>query len=130
MAGTDRVVEQFEENRPRLQAVAHRMLGSRAEAEDAVQEAWLRLGGTDAGAIDNLGGWLTTVTARVCLDRLRRRQARPEHEARPPIHDELPGDAGVEDQALLAESVGAALVVVLDSLGPAERVAFVLHDVF
>jgi RNA polymerase sigma-70 factor (ECF subfamily) len=130
MAGTDWVVEQFEENRPRLQAVAHRMLGSRAEAEDAVQEAWLRFGGTDTGAIDNLGGWLTTVTARVCLDRLRRRQARPEHEARPPISEDLPGDVGVEDQALLAESVGAALVVVLDSLGPAERVAFVLHDVF
>ncbi len=130
MAGSDWVVEQFEENRPRLRAVAHRMLGSRAEAEDAVQEAWLRLGGTDAGAIDNLGGWLTTVTARVCLDRLRRRQARPEHDARPPLPADVPGGGDVEDRELLAESVGAALLVVLESLGPAERVAFVLHDVF
>ena len=130
MTEPDWLTEQFEENRPRLQAVAHRMLGSRTEAEDAVQEAWLRLGSADADGIDNLGGWLTTVTARVCLDRLRRRAARPEHEGRPPLPEDVPTDAGVEDQALLAESVGAALLVVLESLGPAERVAFVLHDVF
>jgi RNA polymerase sigma factor (sigma-70 family) len=130
MTASDWLTARFEEDRPRLQAVAHRMLGSRTEAEDAVQEAWLRLGTTDPDAIDNLGGWLTTVTARVCLDRLRRRQARPEHDARPPLPADLPADAEVEDQALLAESVGAALLVVLDSLGPAERVAFVLHDVF
>src|ERR671917_675759 len=105
MAGADRVAEQFEENRSRLQAVASRMLGSRAEAEDAVQEAWIRLGGTDAGAIDNLGGWLTTVTARVCMDRLRRRQARPEHDARPPLPDDVPGEGSVEDEAVLADSV-------------------------
>jgi RNA polymerase sigma factor (sigma-70 family) len=133
MSAPEWLTSEFEENRPRLQAVAHRMLGSRAEAEDAVQEAWLRLGTADAEGIDNLGGWLTTVTARVCLDRLRRRQARPEHEARPPLPADLPDDAEGEDpaqQALLAESVGAALLVVLESLGPAERVAFVLHDVF
>ncbi len=134
MGAVDHLTEQFEAERPRLRAVAHRMLGSRAEAEDAVQETWLRLGGTDAQGIDNLGGWLTTVTARVCLDRLRRRRARPEAEGRP----ELPGDVaaveGTDDdpaqRAVLADSVGAALLVVLDWLGPAERVAFVLHDVF
>src|SRR5215218_7434624 len=130
MTAPEWLTEQFEESRPRLQAVAHRMLGSRAEAEDAVQEAWLRLGAADPDAIDNLGGWLTTVTARVCLDRLRRRRARPEHEGRPSLPADLRADDDVEDQAVLAESVGAALLVVLDSLGPAERVAFVLHDVF
>jgi RNA polymerase sigma-70 factor (ECF subfamily) len=108
------------------------MLGSRSEAEDAVQEAWLRLDRSDPEQIDNLGGWLTTVVARLCLDRLRARRSRPEtpiaeHEA----HD-VADVAGVDpaQQALMAESVGAALLVVLDSLGPAERVAFVLHDVF
>ena len=121
----DWLVAQFESARPRLQAVAHRMLGSRSEAEDAVQEAWLRLSGADPSGIDNLGGWLTTVTARVCLDRLRKRRdevveadiSAPEEEG--PVH-----------QALVADSVGAALLVVLDALAPAERVAFVLHDVF
>src|SRR5918997_813401 len=103
MGAPDWLTVQFEENRQRLQAVAHRMLGSRVEAEDAVQEAWLRLGGADAASIDNLGGWLTTVTARVCLDRLRRRQARPEHDAPPPLPDDVPGGVEVEDQALLAE---------------------------
>jgi RNA polymerase sigma-70 factor (ECF subfamily) len=121
----------FEESRPRLQALAYRMLGSRAEAEDAVQETWIRLRRTDPGTIENLGGLVTTVVGRVCLDRLRARAARPEV----PV-DEVPagaaGGAAVDpvDEALLAESVGAALMVVLEQLGPAERVAFVLHDVF
>jgi RNA polymerase sigma-70 factor (ECF subfamily) len=121
----------FEESRPRLQALAYRMLGSRAEAEDAVQETWMRLRRTDPGTIENLGGLVTTVVGRVCLDRLRARAARPEG----PV-DEVPagaaGGAAVDpmDEALLAESVGAALMVVLEQLGPAERVAFVLHDVF
>jgi RNA polymerase sigma-70 factor (ECF subfamily) len=126
------LTERFEEDRPRLRAVAHRMLGSRVEAEDAVQETWLRLAGADPASIDNLGGWLTTVTARVCLDRLRRRSARPEHDARPPLPEDppVPGDDDPAEHAVLADSVGAALLVVLDALGPAERVAFVLHDVF
>jgi RNA polymerase sigma factor (sigma-70 family) len=123
----------FEEQRGRLLAVAYRMLGSRADAEDAVQEAWLRLARRDATTIDNLAGWLTTVVGRVCIDVLRSRKAR--HEA---SYDErLPElvvteDAGEapEDNALLAESVGLALLVVLDTLRPAERLAFVLHDMF
>jgi RNA polymerase sigma-70 factor (ECF subfamily) len=131
MADGDRVTAQFEENRPRLRAIAYRMLGSRTEAEDAVQEAWLRLGGTDPARIDNLGGWLTTVTARVCLDRLRSRRSRREDVIGMRPSDRFAEDAdGPEDEALMAESVGAALLVVLDALAPAERVAFVLHDVF
>jgi RNA polymerase sigma-70 factor (ECF subfamily) len=131
-SGADWLAAQFEASRPRLQSVAYRMLGSRAEAEDAVQEAWLRLAGTDAARIDNLGGWLTTVVARLCLDRLRSRQARREDSVA-----ELGADratAAADDdpagEVVIAESVGAALLVVLDSLAPAERVAFVLHDVF
>jgi RNA polymerase sigma-70 factor (ECF subfamily) len=123
---------QFEASRPRLRAVAYRMLGSRSEADDAVQEAWLRLDRTDAAAIDNLGGWLTTVIANVCLDRLRSRTARREDAIGVRLPDDVP-DAGADDPAgevVMAESVGAALLVVLDALGPAERVAFVLHDVF
>ena len=123
----------FEESRPRLHAVAYRMLGSHAEADDAVQETWLRLTRTDPAQIENVGGLLTTVVGRVCLDRLRARRARPED----PVDELPPGDdPDVDDapdpldEALLAESVGAALMVVLDRLGPAERVAFVLHDVF
>lgn len=126
------LTEQFEASGPRLQTVAYRMLGSRAEAEDAVQETWLRLARTDPARVENLGGWLTTVIARVCLDRLRSRRARPEV-AVGAIPDELAGAADGDDparQALVAESVGAALLVVLDLLAPAERVAFVLHDVF
>ena len=133
MDEADRLAAQFESDRARLQALAYRMLGSRAEAEDAVQETWLRLGRTEPGRVDNLGGWLTTVVARVCLDRLRSRRSRREES----IDDDLPrelADAGDRhdpvQQALMAESVGAALLVVLDSLAPAERVAFVLHDVF
>lgn len=123
----------FEEQRGRLVAVAYRMLGSRADAEDAVQEAWLRLARRDPAAIDNLPGWLTTVVGRVCIDVLRSRQARPEDAA----GDRLPelvvtedGGGAPEDDALLAESVGLALLVVLGTLRPAERLAFVLHDMF
>ena len=126
------VTAQFEASRPRLLALAYRILGSRTDAEDAVQETWLRLARTDLARIDNLGGWLTTVIARVCLDRLRSRRARPE-EAAGSIPDELVDAANNDDpadEALVADSVGAALIMVLDLLGPAERVAFVLHDVF
>lgn len=123
----------FEEQRGRLVAVAYRMLGSRSDAEDAVQEAWLRLARQDASAIDNLAGWLTTVVGRVCIDMLRSRKGRLEVA----LDDELP-DVVVtddrhgtpEDEAVLAESVGLALLVVLDTLGHAERLAFVLHDMF
>ncbi len=127
------VAEAFEEQRGRLVAVAYRMLGSRADAEDAVQEAWLRLARQDAAAIGNLSGWLTTVVGRVCIDVLRSRKARPEAS----YDDRLPelvvtedGGGAPEDDALLAESVGLALLVVLDTLRPAERLAFVLHDMF
>jgi RNA polymerase sigma factor (sigma-70 family) len=125
----DWVLEQFEASRPRLHAVAHRMLGSHADADDAVQETWLRLSGTDADRVDNLGGWLTTVIARICLDRLRSRQSRREHavDVPPDRVDDVDDPA---DDVVMAESLGAALMVVLDSLAPAERVAFVLHDVF
>jgi RNA polymerase sigma factor (sigma-70 family) len=123
----------FEEQRGRLVAVAYRMLGSRADAEDAVQEAWLRLARHDEAAIDNLAGWLTTVVGRVCIDVLRSRQARPET----PYDDELPdlivtadNDQGPEDDVLLADTVGLAMLVVLDALRPDERLAFVLHDMF
>ncbi|KZB86945.1 sigma-70 family RNA polymerase sigma factor [Amycolatopsis regifaucium] len=119
----------FEEQRGRLVAVAHRMLGSRADAEDAVQEAWLRLARQDADTIGNLSGWLTTVVGRVCIDVLRSRKTRPEDS-----YDEPPEPLVIEDSleedAMLAESVGVALLVVLDTLGPAERLAFVLHDLF
>jgi len=126
------VTAQFEANRPRLEALAYRILGSRADAEDAVQETWIRLARTDSSRIDNLGGWLTTVLARVCLDRLRTRRARPE-DASGAVPDDLAGAAASDDpagEALVADSVGAALLMVLDLLAPAERVAFVLHDVF
>ncbi|MET0552177.1 MAG: sigma-70 family RNA polymerase sigma factor [Vicinamibacteria bacterium] len=119
----------FEQHRGHLRAVAYRMLGSRAEAEDAVQEAWLRLHRTDTADVLNLGGWLTTVVARVCLDQLRTRKARREDalEARPlPVAD----GTDVERDALLADAVGPALLVLLDTLDPAERLAFVLHDLF
>lgn len=134
MSDDDGLTAQFEANRPRLQALAYRMLGSRSEAEDAVQETWLRLDRSDGGQIGNLGGWLTTVAARVCLDRLRARRAQPEDAAGVQPPDPPAAAAGhlndPAEQAVMAESVGAALLVVLDSLPPAERVAFVLHDVF
>ncbi len=133
-SGSDEALaEAFEEQRGRLVAVAYRMLGSRADAEDAVQEAWLRLARHDAAAIDNLGGWLTTVVGRVCIDVLRSRNARSEasYDERLPelvVTEDVGG--APEDEALLAESVGLALLVVLDTLRPAERLAFVLHDMF
>ncbi len=120
----------FEEQRGRLVAVAHRMLGSRADAEDAVQEAWLRLARQDADTIDNLSGWLTTVVGRVCIDVLRSRKARPEDSFDEDPPELLVIDDSPEEDALLAESVGLALLVVLDTLAPAERLAFVLHDLF
>ena len=127
------LTERFEENRPRLRAVAYRMLGSVSEAEDAVQEAWLRLNGIDAATIENLGGWLTTVVSRVCLDMLRGRQLRREETLDAQVTEPkvVRGQgADPEAEALLADSVGVALLVVLDTLTPAERLVFVLHDLF
>ena len=131
MTPDDFLAEQFEAHRARLNAVAYRMLGSLAEAEDAVQEAWLRLSRVDAGEIGNLGGWLTTVVGRVCLDMLRTRRVRREDPWDVRLPDPLIGLEGAPDpeqQALLADAVGLALQVVLESLTPAERLAFVLHD--
>lgn len=133
MNEADGMVEQFEANRPHLRAVAYRMLGSLSEAEDAVQEAWLRLGRTDSSDVANLGGWLTTVVARVSLDMLRTRKSRREdsldvRETDPVVS--RAGESDPEDEALLADAVGLALLVVLDTLAPAERLAFVLHDLF
>jgi len=132
MDDQDRLAERFEAHRDHLRGVAFRMLGSRAEADDAVQEAWFRLARSDVATIDNLGGWLTTVVGRICLDGLRARQSRPEDAAGAAPDDAAHrGPATVpEDEALLADEVGLALLVVLDALGPAERVAFVLHDLF
>jgi len=128
---TDWLAERFEENRPHLRGVAYRMLGSLDDAEDAIQEAWLRLSRQPSGGIENIGGWLTTVVSRICVDMLRARQAKREESLAPDIPDFLVsrGD-GPEEEALLADSVGLALLVVLDSLSPAERLAFVLHDMF
>ncbi|MET9864215.1 sigma-70 family RNA polymerase sigma factor [Streptomyces smyrnaeus] len=122
----------FEEHRGLLLAVSYRMLGSLSEAEDAVQEAWLRLSRTDADAIDNLPAWLRTVVSRVCLDMLRARAARPEEPVGGQVPERFPQeeDDGPEEEVVLADSVGRALLVVLGTLGPAERVAFVLHDMF
>src|SRR6516164_6749243 len=121
--------EQFEQSRSHLRAVAYRMLGSSSEADDAVQEAWIRFARTDTSAVENLRGWLTTVVSRVCLDMLRARQARREELGELP-EVTLEDAAGPEQEALLADSVGLALLVVLDTLSPAERLAFVLHDIF
>ena len=129
----DYLAERFEEHRDRLRAVAYRMLGSVGEVDDAVQETWLRLGRADPMGIDNLGGWLTTVVARVCLDMLRSRQSRREEPFVPEAPEPIATDTGgsnPEQEALLADSVGLALLVVLDRLAPAERLAFVLHDMF
>jgi len=122
----------FEEQRPRLHAVAYRMLGSRSEADDAVQEAWLRLHRAGDEGIDNLAGWLTTVVARVSLDMLRSRDSRREEPLEATANAGGPLDASPdpEDEAVVADSVGLALLVVLDTLTPAERLAFVLHDMF
>jgi RNA polymerase sigma factor (sigma-70 family) len=127
------LAEQFEENRAHLRSVAYRMLGSVSEVDDAVQEAWLRLSRAETAGIDNLGGWLTTVVARVCLDMLRSRKSRREEPFTPhapePVATGTSGSSP-EHEALLADSVGLALLVVLDRLTPAERLAFVLHDMF
>src|SRR2546428_498680 len=131
MSEQDVLAGEFEQHRAHLNRVAYRMLGSTAEAEDAVQEAWLRLSRSDAEAVENLGGWLTTVVARVCLDLLRRRRARSEElESGWEIEPIVSIDDSPEDEALLADSVGIALLVVLESLTPAERLALVLHDLF
>jgi RNA polymerase sigma-70 factor (ECF subfamily) len=127
------LAERFEEHRGRLRAVAYRMLGSLEEADDAVQESWVRFSAAGADQVANLGGWLTTIVTRVCLNTLRARAARPETLAGPQVPDPVLSPATgptPEQEALLADSVGLALLVVLDTLGPAERVAFVLHDVF
>ena len=123
------LAEQFEGNRARLRAVAYRMLGSTSEVDDAVQETWLRLSRTDTGAVQNLGGWLTTVVARVCLDMLRSRKSRREEPMGPDVPEPAASDDHEHD-ADIADSVGAALLVVLETLAPAERLAFVLHDMF
>jgi RNA polymerase sigma factor (sigma-70 family) len=123
------LAETFEAQRPRLRAVAYRMLGSLTEAEDAVQETWLRLSGTAPGEVDDLGAWLTTVVARISLNLLRSRKTRSETRVPDPIVDSAEGPSP-EHEVLLANTVGLALLVVLETLGPAERVAFVLHDIF
>jgi len=132
MGERDWLAERFEEHRARLRAVAYRMLGSLSEADDAVQEAWIRLSRTDADEVENLGGWLTTVVARVSLNMLRSRRTRREEplvRLPEPIIDRADG-VDPEHEALLADSVGLAMLVVLETLTPPERVAFVLHDIF
>lgn len=131
MEKRDWLLAQFEEARDRLQAIAYRMLGSRNEAEDAVQEAWIRLNRSDNGNIGNPGGWLTTVVARVCLDMLRSRKVTREDSLDDVLVD-LPefGDNGIEEKIIAEDMVGPALLLVLDTLTPAERLAFVLHDLF
>jgi RNA polymerase sigma-70 factor (ECF subfamily) len=132
MPTPERLAEQFEQHRAHLRAVAYRMLGSASEADDAVQESWIRLGRTDVSDVQNLRGWLTTVVARVCLDMLRTRTSRRED----PLDTHVPdpvitrADGDPESDAVLADSVGLALLVVLEKLEPAERLALVLHDVF
>jgi RNA polymerase sigma-70 factor (ECF subfamily) len=129
----DWLAQRFEEQRPRLRAVAYRMLGSLTEADDAVQDAWLRLSRTDTSEVENLAGWLTTVVARVSLNMLRSRKSRREEPLGPHVPDPVIDPAGGTDpehELLLADSVGLALLVVLETLSPAERLAFVLHDMF
>ncbi|WP_457034177.1 RNA polymerase sigma factor SigJ [Kitasatospora sp. P5_F3] len=133
MRDLDQLAERFEAERTGLRAVAYRMLGSVNEAEDAVQEAWFRLERSDVAEVRNLPAWLTTVVGRVCLDQLRARRSRREDALECHVPDPVVGELGVvdpEQQALLADSVGLAMLVVLDTLPPAERVAFVLHDMF
>jgi RNA polymerase sigma factor (sigma-70 family) len=127
------LAERFEEHRAHLRAVAYRMLGSLTEAEDALQDAWVRLSRSDSSEIENLGAWLTTVIARICLNMLRSRNVRREQSLDTHVPDpivKVQGDRYPEDEAVLADSVGLALLVVLDTLSPAERLAFVLHDMF
>src|SRR3954447_41901 len=129
----DLLAEQFQEHRPHLRAVAYRMLGSMTEADDGVQDAWLRLSAADSSSVSNLGGWLTTVVGRVCLDMLRSRRSRREAYVGTCLPEpvvEVSVDSDPEQEALLADSVGLALLVVLECLSPAERLAFVLHDMF
>ncbi|MET8308239.1 sigma-70 family RNA polymerase sigma factor [Micromonospora sp. NPDC005173] len=133
MSEADLLARRFEENRSRLRAVAHRMLGSGTEAEDAVQDTWLRLSRADVAGIDNLPGWLTTTVGRVCLDRLRTHTSRPEQPWDTATPEPDPSDGGPVDperEAMLTESVGRALLVVLDTLAPTDRFVFVLHDMF
>jgi len=133
MSETDWLAQQFEANRTRLRAVAYRMLGSLSDADDAVQESWLRLSRSDARGIENLSGWLTTVVARVCLNMLRSRKSRREEPLDVHVPDPLVSREHAinpEHEALLADSVGLALLIVLETLSPAERLAFVLHDMF
>jgi RNA polymerase sigma factor (sigma-70 family) len=134
MTDQEWLAERFEASRPHLRAVAYRMLGSLTEAEDAVQETWIRLSRTDPGDVENLRAWLTTVVARVCLNVLRARRTRPETPLEAHVADPIvrsAGDGGdPEHEAVLGDSLGLALLAVLDTLNPAERVAFVLHDVF
>ena len=132
MNGREYLADRFEEHRPRLRALAYRMLGSLSEVDDAVQEAWLRLSRADATGIDNLGGWLTTVVGHVCLDMMRSRMSRREEPLTPAPERvaAATNESSPEQEALLADSVGLALLVVLERLTPAERLAFVLHDMF
>jgi RNA polymerase sigma factor (sigma-70 family) len=128
---TDWLADRFEENRSHLRGVAYRMLGSLDDAEDAVQDAWLRLSRQENGGVENLGGWLTTVVARICVDMLRARRAKREELLEPHIPDFIVSrEESPEDNLLVADSVGLALLVVLDKLTPSERLAFVLHDMF
>jgi RNA polymerase sigma factor (sigma-70 family) len=133
MAQDDWLADRFEEHRPHLRAVAYRMLGSPNDAEDAVQEAWIRLSRSDSNAVENLGGWLTTVVARIALDMLRSRTSRreePVSEVPPePAHNGTP-DTQPEEAIMIADSLGPAMLVILETLSPAERIAFVLHDMF
>ena len=122
--------EAFEQHRPHLRAVAYRMLGSLTEADDAVQEAWLRMDRADVGGVRNPRGWLTTVVARICLDMLRRRSTRPEEPLDEANSIAAPDAVDPEQEAMLADSIGVALLVILQTLSPAERLAFVLHDMF
>jgi RNA polymerase sigma factor (sigma-70 family) len=129
----DWLAQRFEANRGRLRAVAYRMLGSLSEADDAVQETWIRISRSDTSAVENLSGWLTTVVARICLNMLESRRSRREEPLAPHLPDPIvsPADeVDPEHEALIGDSVGLALLIVLDTLAPAERVAFVLHDVF
>lgn len=127
---SDLLAEQFERNRPHLRAVAYRMLGSFEDADDAVQEAWLRLSRQAEGGVDNLGGWLTTVVSRICVDALRARRAKREEPLETIPDFVVTPEQGPEHEAVMADSVGLAMLVVLDSLTPSERIAFVLHDMF
>ncbi|WP_276356121.1 sigma-70 family RNA polymerase sigma factor [Cohnella caldifontis] len=133
MNDRDWLVEQFEAHRNHLQAVAYRMLGSRSEADDAVQESWIRLTRSNTGEVENIGGWLTTIVSRVCLDMLRTRKSRREQLTRDRAPEPVTGHqdgSDPEHEALMADSVGHAMFVVLEKLNPAERIAFVLHDIF